>query len=40
VPLLGECELRAEDYFAGDGHLDAAGYERLIGCVGSALGIL
>ncbi len=40
VPLLGECELREEDYFAGDGHLDATGYERLSECVGSALGIL
>lgn len=39
VPLLDRCGLRGEDYYAGDGHLDASGYERLLDCVGDALGI-
>ena len=40
VSLLDSCGLREEHYLARDHHLDAAGYERLLGCVGSALGLL
>jgi len=38
--LLDECEILEEHYLPSDNPLDASGYDRLLECVGSPLGVL
>lgn len=40
VSLLGSCGFEISDYFEADGHFNAAGYEKLLGCVGRELGLI